>query len=199
MKYRNFYAIIVWSAALLVAACGDTTKPTFLSTDVTGAEFGRDFRLSDHTGKIRTLADFRGKAIVVFFGYTRCPDICPATLAELAAALQKLGKDAARVQVLFVTVDPERDNPERLAQYLSAFSPAFLGLHGDPQATKDIASEFKIVYQQQMGGSPDHHTMDHSSGTYIFDPKGRLRLYASNGTGRDAFAQDIAELLRTSG
>ena len=199
MRYHNFYAIIIWSAALLVAACGNTSKPTFLSTDITGAEFGRDFKLADHTGKIRTLADFRGKAIVLFFGYTHCPDICPATMGELAAAMQKLGKDAARVQVLFVTVDPERDTPERLAQYLSAFSPAFLGLHGDSQATKDIANEFKIVYQKQVGESPDHHTMDHSAGTYIFDPKGKLRLYVSNGAGRDAFAHDIAELLRTSG
>ncbi|MEO7560835.1 MAG: SCO family protein [Nitrosospira sp.] len=199
MRYHNFYAIIIWSAVLLVAACSNTSKPTFLSTDITGAEFGRDFELADHTGKVRALADFRGKAIVLFFGYTHCPDICPATMGELAAAMQKLGKDAARVQVLFVTVDPESDTPERLAQYLSAFSPAFLGLHGDSQATKDIANKFKIVYQKQVGDSPDHHTMDHSAGTYIFDPKGKLRLYVSNGAGRDAFAHDIAELLRTSG
>lgn len=198
MRYRTFYAVIVWSAALAMAACGNTAKPTFLATDITGAQFGKDFKLTDHTGKSRTLADFKGKAVVLFFGYTHCPDICPATMGEIAAALQKLDKDAARVQVLFVTVDPERDTPERLAQYLSAFSPAFLGLYGDPQSTRDIASEFKIVYQKQMMNSPDHHTMDHSSGTYIFDPKGKLRLYVSNGAGRDVFARDIAELLRTS-
>lgn len=198
MKYHNFYAIIIWSAVLLVAACGNTSKPTFLSTDITGAQFGKDFKLADHTGKSRTLADFKGKAVVLFFGYTHCPDICPATMGEIAAALQKLDKDAARVQVLFVTVDPERDTPERLAQYLSAFSPAFLGLYGDLQSTRDITSEFKIVYQKQMMNSPDHHTMDHSSGTYIFDPKGKLRLYVSNGAGRDVFTRDIAELLRTS-
>ncbi|ARO86610.1 SCO family protein [Nitrosospira lacus] len=181
-----------------MAACGNTAKPTFLATDITGAEFGKDFKLTDHMGKSRTLADFKGKAVVLFFGYTHCPDICPTTMGEVAAALQKLGKDATRVQVLFVTVDPERDTPERLAQYLSAFGPAFLGLHGDPQSTKNIASEFKVVYQKQMGNSPNHHTMDHSSGTYIFDPKGKLRLYISNGAGRDVFAHDIVELLRTS-
>lgn len=198
MRSRTFYAIIIWSAVLAMAACGNIAKPTFLATDVTGAKFGKDFKLADHKGTSRTLADFKGKAVVLFFGYTHCPDICPATMGEIVAALQKLGKDAARVQVLFVTVDPERDTPERLAQYLSAFSPAFLGLHGDLQTTKDIAGEFKVVYQKQMGDRPDHHTMDHSSGTYIFDPKGRLRLYVSNGAGRDVFAHDITELLRTS-
>ena len=122
-------------------------------------------------------------------------------MGELAAALQKLGKDAARVQVLFVTVDPERDTPALLKRYLSAFNPTFLGLFGDAQATRDIANEFKVVYQKQMqmGKLADHHTMDHSSGTYIFDPKGKIRLYVSNGAGADVFAQDIAELLRTSG
>ncbi|SCY56655.1 SCO family protein [Nitrosospira sp. Nsp13] len=198
MRYRALYAAIVWSAVLVLAACGNTAKPTFLATDITGAEFGKDFKLTDHTGKSRTLADFKGKAVVLFFGYTHCPDICPATMGEIAAALQKLDKDAARVQVLFVTVDPERDTPEQLAQYLSAFSPAFLGLYGDPQSTRDIASEFKIVYQKQMSNSADHHTMDHSSGAYIFDPRGKLRLYVSNGAGRDVFAHDIVELLRTS-
>ncbi len=199
MRHRGFYAAVVWSAVLFLAGCGNTIKPTFISTDITGAEFGRDFKLTDHTGKIRSLGDFKGKAIALFFGYTHCPDICPATMGELAAAMQKLGKDAARVQVLFVTVDPERDTPALLKEYLSAFNPTFLGLSGDAQATKDIANEFKVVYQKQMGKSADHHTMDHSAGTYIFDPKGRIRLYVSNGAGGAVFAQDLAELLRTSG
>jgi protein SCO1/2 len=199
MRHRSFYAAVVWSAVLFLAGCGNTIKPTFISTDITGAEFGRDFKLTDHTGEIRSLGDFKGKAIALFFGYTHCPDICPATMGELAAAMQKLGKDAARVQVLFVTVDPERDTPALLKEYLSAFHPTFLGLSGDAQATKDIANEFKVVYQKQMGKSADHHTMDHSAGTYIFDPKGRIRLYVSNGAGGAVFAQDLAELLRTSG
>ena len=199
MRHRSFCAAVMWSAMLFLAGCGNTVKPTFISTDITGAEFGRGFKLADHTGEIRSLGDFKGKAIVLFFGYTHCPDICPATMGELAAAMQKLGKDAARVQVLFVTVDPERDTPALLKEYLSAFNPTFLGLSGDALATKAIANEFKIVYQKQMGTSADHHTMDHSAGSYIFDTKGRLRLYVSNGADRNVFAQDIAELLRTSG
>ena len=197
--YRHYCAVAAWVALLILAACGNTAKPTFLSTDITGATFGKEFKLTDHTGVTRTLADFKGKAVVLFFGYTHCPDICPATMAELASTMQKLGKDAARVQVLFVTVDPERDTPDTLKQYLSAFNPTFLGLYGDTQATKDIAAEFKIVYQKQAGTVPDHHTMDHSSGIYIFDPKGQLRLYASgSGHGGDILARDIEELLRTT-
>ena len=199
MRHRSFCAAVIWSAMLFLAGCSNTVKPTFISTDITGAEFGRGFKLADHTGEIRSLGDFKGKAVVLFFGYTHCPDICPATMGELAAAMQKLGKDAARVQVLFVTVDPERDTPALLQEYLSAFNPTFFGLSGDAQATKDIASEFKVVYQKQMGASADHHTMDHSAGSYIFDTKGKLRLYVSNGAGGNVFAQDIAELLRTSG
>lgn len=200
MRHPGLWALVVWSAVVIcLGGCGNTAKPTFLSTDITGANFGSDFKLTDHTGEIRSLADFRGKAIVLFFGYTHCPDMCPATMGELAVAMQKLGKDAARVQVLFVTVDPERDTPAQLEQYLSAFNPAFLGLSGDAQTTKDIANEFKVVYQKQAGQSLGHHAMDHSTGTYIFDTKGRIRLYANNGTGSDVFAQDIAELLRTSG
>lgn len=199
MRHRSFYAAVVWTVVLFLAGCGNIVKPTFISTDITGAEFGRDFKLADHTGEIRSLGDFKGKAIVLFFGYTHCPDICPATLGELAAAMQKLGKDAARVQVLFVTVDPERDTPALLKEYLSTFNPTFLGLSGDAQATRDITNEFKVVYHKQMGKSADHHTMDHSAGSYIFDTKGKLRLYVSNGAGGNVFAQDIAELLRTSG
>ncbi|MDE2366654.1 MAG: SCO family protein, partial [Betaproteobacteria bacterium] len=170
-----------WAAIFVLAACGNATKPTFNSTDITGATFGRELKLTDHTGVPRTLADFKGKAVILFFGYTHCPDICPATMAELAGAMKKLGRDAERVQVLFVTVDPERDTPETLKQYLSAFDPAFLGLYGDAQATKDIVGEFKAVYQKQAGTSADTHTVEHSAGIYIFDTKGQLRLYASGG------------------
>jgi protein SCO1 len=180
--------------ALVVAACGPTA-PKFLGSDVTGAGFGHDFRLTDHTGKPRTLADFRGKVVVIFFGYTQCPDACPTTLSELAAALQKLGPDAARVQVLFVTVDPERDTPDLLSHYVPAFNPSFLGLRGDAQATADAAKEFKVIYQKQPGATPGSYSMDHSAGTFIFDPQGRLRVYVSYGQGPEVFAHDIGELL----
>jgi protein SCO1/2 len=198
-RYQYYCAVAAWAAMLALAACSNTAKPTFLSTDITGVTFGREFQLTDHNGASRTLADFKGKAIVLFFGYTHCPDICPATMAEIASAMQKLGKDAARVQVLFVTVDPEHDTPEALKQYLSMFNPSFLGLHGDIETTQKIADEFKIVYQKRVGDSLDHHTVDHSAGVYVFDTKGQLRLYA-NGSGNtgDILAHDIAELLRTA-
>jgi protein SCO1/2 len=198
-RYQYYCAVAAWVAMLALAACGNTAKPTFLSTDITGVTFGREFQLTDYNGTARTLADFKGKAIVLFFGYTHCPDICPATMAEIASAMQKLGSDAARVQVLFVTVDPERDTPEALKQYLSTFNPSFLGLHGDAETTQKTADEFKTIYQKRVGDSPDHHTVDHSAGVYIFDTKGQLRLYA-NGSGNtgDILARDIAELLRTA-
>jgi protein SCO1 len=181
--------------ALLVASCGPD-RARFQSSDVTGVAFGRDFKLTDHKGQVRTLADFRGKVVVMFFGYTQCPDVCPTTLSDLAAALQKLGADAGRVQVLFVTVDPERDTPELLAQYVPAFNPTFLGLSGDAAATAAAAREFKVLYQKQPGATPGSYTMDHTAGTFIFDPQGRLRLFVSHGQGADIFAHDIRELLR---
>lgn len=182
------------AACALLAACA----PKFQSSDITGAAFGRDFRLNDATGKPRTLADYRGKAVVIFFGYTNCPDFCPTTLAQLAEAMKQLGPDADRVQVLFVTVDPERDTPDLLSKYVPAFDPRFIGLYGDAAATERTAKEFKIVYQKQPGPTPGTYTMDHSAGTYIFDPQGRLRLYVSYGQGPDVFAHDLRELLKAS-
>jgi protein SCO1/2 len=180
--------------AVGIAAC-DPALPKFQGSDVTGASFGRDFRLTDPEGHQRTLADFRGKVVVMFFGYTQCPDACPTTLSELAAAMQSLGPDAARVQVLFVTVDPERDTAELLAQYVPAFNPSFLGLRGDAQATAEVAREFKVLYQKQPGTTPGSYSMDHSAGTFIFDPDGRLRVYVSYGQGPKVFAHDIGALL----
>jgi protein SCO1/2 len=191
----GLFALLVGST--LIAGC-TPDGPKFQSSDVTGATFGRDFNLIDATGKPRTLADYRGKAVVIFFGYTQCPDVCPTTLAELAEVMKKLGPDADRVQVLFVTVDPERDTRELLAQYVPAFDPRFMGLYGDAAATARTAKEFKIIYQKQPGATPGSYTMDHSAGTYIFDPQGRLRLYVSYGQGPEVFAHDLRELLRTA-
>ena len=181
-------------AALLVA-CNESAKaPRFELTDITGASFGKELNLTDFDGKVRTLADFRGKVVTVFFGYTHCPDVCPTTLAEMAQVLRELGPDAARVQVVFVTVDPERDTAEVLKQYVPAFHPAFLGLRGDAEATARVAKEFKVFYQKHPlkdGG----YSMDHSAGTYVFDGEGRLRLFAPYGKAGAAILHDIRMLL----
>jgi len=190
-------ALVLAAVVLALAGCGPGT-PQFRSSDVTGSAFGRDFALTDHAGKPRTLADFRGKVVVLFFGYAQCPDVCPTTLAALAEAMRQLGPDAAKVQVLFVTVDPERDTRELMSSYVTAFDRSFLGLSGDAEATARTAKEFKILYQKQPGKTPESYTVDHSAGTFIFDPQGRLRLYVGHGQGPDVFAHDIRELLRTS-
>jgi len=135
---------------------------------------------------------------VVFFGYTQCPDVCPTTLSTLAETMKLLGPDADRVQVIFITVDPERDSPALLAEYVPAFDKRFLGLSGNAEATERVAKEFKVIYQKQPGATPTTYTMDHSAGVFLFDPQGRLRLYARNGQGPDAFAHDLRELLRAS-
>ncbi|HMJ49755.1 MAG TPA: SCO family protein [Burkholderiales bacterium] len=180
----------------LLAGCDTKSKiEAFQSTDITGANFGRDFHLTDHNGKSRSLADFKGKVVVLFFGYIHCPDVCPATLAELAMMMKDLSEDARKVQVLFVTVDPERDTPQLLAKYVPSFYPSFLGLYGDAEATSATAKEFKVVYQKIAGDSPGNYTMDHSAGTYIFDQQGRLRLFVSYGQGPTVFLHDIKILL----
>ena len=184
-------------AAFTLAGCGGS-RPSFKNTDVTGADYGKDFALTDHTGKARTLADFRGKVVVMFFGYTRCPDVCPTTLAELKAVKNQLGEDGKRLQVLFVTVDPERDTQELLANYVPAFDPSFLGLHGDLAATARVAKDFRVFYQKSPGKTPDSYTVDHTAGSYVFDPLGRLRLFVRHGNAA-SLASDIRTLLNASG
>ena len=188
-------AILLVARMLALAGCSPD-GPRFKASDVTGAALGRDFALTDHTGKPRTLADFRGKVVVLFFGYTQCPDVCPTTLSTLAEAMRRLGPDAARVQVLFVTIDPQRDTAELLSHYVSALHPSFLGLWGDADATARTAQEFKILYQKQPGRTPETYTMDHSAGSFVFDVEGRLRLYVGHGQDAEFFAHDIRELLR---
>ena len=177
-------------------ACG-SSGPSFLNTDVTGADYGKELSLTDHTGKPRTLAEFRGKIVVVFFGYTRCPDVCPTTLSEMKMILDKLGEDRKKIQVLFVTIDPERDTPELLAKYVPAFDPSFLGLYGDEAATIKAAKEFKVFFQKVPGKTPDSYTMDHTAASYIIDTQGRLRLFARYGQ-PDSIATDLQTLLSTS-
>jgi protein SCO1/2 len=193
-RLQRFSAAL--AALVLVAACsGQPEAPSFKLTDVTGASFGREFALTDHNGQRRTLADFKGKVVTVFFGFTHCPDVCPTTLGEMAVVMKELGKDADRLQVLFVTVDPERDTAEVLKRYAPAFHPSFLGLSGSADDIARTAKEFKIIYQKQKlpnGG----YSMDHSAGTYIFDGEGRLRLFAQYGIGAPALLHDIRQLLK---
>ena len=167
----RFSSIIIFSLALLAGCEG---QPKFKSTDITGADYGKTLELTDHNGKPRHLQDFRGKAVVLFFGFTRCPDVCPTTLADTAQALKTLGPLADRVQVLMVTVDPERDKPDVLKSYVTAFNPGFLGLYGDEDATRRAAKEFKVYFEKRKEG--DDYTMDHSGQSYVLDPQGRLRL-----------------------
>ena len=184
-------------ALAALAACG-ARGPSFQGSDVTGSSFGRAFTLTDPAGRTRTLADYQGKAVALFFGYTQCPDVCPTTLAALAGAMKLLGPDADRVQVLFVTVDPARDTPQLLATYVPAFDPRFVGLRGDDAATERTAREFKVIYQKVPGTAPDRYTMDHSAGTFLFDPKGRLRVYEGNAVSAEVFAHDLRALLGES-
>lgn len=181
-------------AAALIAGCGPS-GPKFQNTDITGANFARELSLTDHTGKSRTLADFRGKVVVVFFGYVGCPDVCPTTLAELKSVVGQLGDEGRRVQVLFITVDPERDTRELLAQYVPVFNADFLGLYGDAEQTARTAKEFKVYYKKVPGSRPDNYSMDHTAGSYVFDPSGRIRLLVGH-TQAGALAADIRTLLK---
>jgi len=184
-----------FAALLFLAACGDGA-PKFKSADITGAEYGRTLELTDHAGRPRRLEDFRGKAVVLFFGFTHCPDVCPTTLADTAQALKLLGEDAQRVQVLMVTVDPERDTPEALAKYVTAFDPRFLGLRGDLPATQRAAKEFKIYFEKRKSG--DGYSVDHSGQSYVIDPQGRLRLLVRPERIAEDLAPDLRTLLRAS-
>lgn len=182
---------------LVLEGCGQQ-PPSFTNLDITGnTQFGKDFSLPDSGGTMRSLADYKGKVVVLLFGYTHCPDVCPTTLAELSQALQQLGPDAAkRVQVLFVTVDPERDSAELLGQYVSAFNPTFVGLHpANDDQLKQIARDFRVYYAKVPGSSPDNYTMDHTAASYVFDPSGKLRLFARDGQGVTPWVHDLKILL----
>jgi protein SCO1/2 len=187
----HYFLRLFWSITICSFIAGCDGRPQFRSTDITGAPYGHTLELTDHTGKPRRLEDFRGKAVVLFFGFTHCPDICPTTLADIAGAVKSLGPDAERVQVVMVSVDPERDTPEALAKYVTAFDPRFLGLRGDLAATKKAASEFKIYFEKRKAG--ESYTVDHSGQSYVIDPQGRLRLLVRH----DRIGQDLAPDLRT--
>jgi protein SCO1 len=178
-----------------MAGCTEA-KPQFKAIDLTGADYAKDFQLTDHNGQVRSLQDFKGKVVVIFFGYTQCPDVCPTTMAELAEAKKLLGADGAKVQGLFVTVDPERDTPEVLKAYMANFDPSFLALRGTPEQLAAAGKEFKLYYKKVDGKTPTSYTMDHSAASYVFDTQGRVRLYARYGAGPQALASDLALLLK---
>jgi protein SCO1/2 len=188
---RWFVALII--ALGLLAGCA---PDKFRATDITGADFARSLDLMGHDGKRHTLADFKGKVILVFFGYTQCPDVCPTTLAHFAAVAKELGPEADDMQVLFVTVDPERDTPELLARYVPAFDPRFLGLYGDAEATARTAKEFKVLYQKQPGKTEQSYTIDHSAGTYVFDKAGRVRLFLRHEMPVEDVVHDLRILMK---
>jgi protein SCO1 len=190
---RSFF---IAAMAMILVAC--SPKPEFKNIDITGSTaFGKDFSLLDPDGNTRTLADFKGKVVVMFFGYTQCPDICPTTLTEMQQVMTLLGPQSDKVQVLFVTVDPERDTAAILKQYVPSFDPRFLGLRpADEAALEKVAKDFKIYYKKVPGKSPGSYTMDHTAGSYAFDPEGRLRLYIKHAQGPETLAHDLKELMK---
>lgn len=186
--------LLLFLAAAILAGC--SPKPvSFNATDITGGSFDPAFELTDHTGAKRSLADFRGKVVTVFFGFTQCPDVCPGTLIEMKEVMALLGDDADRVQALFITVDPERDTQEVLAAYVPAFDSRFLGLYGDAAATAKVARGYRVFYEKVPGSSPDNYQINHTAASYVIDPQGELRLFVKHGEGAEALAQDIRQLL----
>ncbi|QWD63948.1 SCO family protein [Polynucleobacter sp. MWH-UH2A] len=196
MNISKLRRLLIAALAILLVAC--SPKPEFKNIDITGSTaFGKDFSLQDPDGNVRSLADFKGKVVVMFFGYTQCPDICPTTLTEMQQVMTLLGPQSDKVQVLFVTVDPERDTAAILKQYVPSFDPRFLGLRpADEAALEKVAKDFKIYYKKVPGKSPGSYTMDHAAGSYAFDPQGRLRLYIKHAQGPETLAHDLKELMK---
>jgi len=195
--------LILSAAALLLAGCngkpaGAGPKAGFNAVDITGAEYANALDLPDVDGRMRHLSDFKGKVTVVFFGYTQCPDVCPTTMVELAQVKKALGADGNRLQGVFVTVDPERDTPELLKAYVANFDPTFVALRGTPEQTKAAAKNFKIFYSKAPGPTAGSYTVDHTAGSFVFDPQGRVRLFARYGAGADALQADLKALLDES-
>jgi protein SCO1/2 len=183
------------AAAGLLAACGQG-KPQFSSIDLTGADYAKDFQLPDQDGKVRSLKDFQGKLVVLFFGYTQCPDVCPTTMTELAQVKKELGADGDKLQVLFVTVDPERDTQQVLKGYMANFDSSFIALRGSPEQLAAMAKDFKVFYKKTEGKTPTSYGMDHSAASYVYDTKGQLRLYTRYGSGTQALVSDLKLLLK---
>lgn len=191
-------SLFVLGATAGLMACTDS-KPKFAAVDITGADYAKDFQLTDHNGQQRSIQDFKGKVVVVFFGYTQCPDVCPTSMAELAQVKKQLGADGDKLQGLFISVDPERDTPEVLKAYMTNFDPTFLALTAPPDKLAAVAKDFKVYYKKVDGKTATSYTMDHSAGSYVYDTQGRLRLYARYGSGAQALATDIQQLIKQTG
>jgi protein SCO1/2 len=200
MNKRNALKKMAASATVLLGVtelvgCSEK-KPSFSGIDLTGADYAKDFALTDHNGKERSLKDFAGKVVVIFFGYVQCPDVCPTSMAELAEVKKQLGKNGDRLQGLFVTLDPERDKPEVLKAYMEAFDPTFLALYTTPEKLQILAKDYKVYYKKVEGKTPTSYTMDHTAGSYVYDTQGHLRLFTRYGSGAAALTGDINLLLQ---
>ena len=192
---RGGLAVWALGLAMALAGCDRSPAPSFKAIDITGADYARELSLTDPDGKRRSLAEFKGRVVVVFFGFTQCPDVCPTTLVELATVKKQLGADGDRVQGIFVTVDPERDTPELLKAYVDNFGAGFVALRGTPEETLTTAKHFKVFFAKVPGKTEGSYTVDHTAGSYVFDPQGRVRLFTRHGTGPEALAQDVKLLL----
>ena len=193
----NMLIKLLTSLALVLSlgACNEQ-KMSFHGVDITGADYAKNLNLTDQNGQARTLKDFAGKVVVVFFGYTQCPDVCPTTMQELTEVKRLLGPDGDKLQAVFVTVDPERDTPELLKAYVENFDPSFVALRPTVEQLPAVAKEFKIYYKRVEGKTPTSYTMDHSAGSYTFDPQGRIRLFNRYGSGAKVLAEDFKWLLK---
>ncbi len=189
------YCAILTSATSLFVAC-QPNSPSFTAIDITGADYARDFALTDHNGQARTLKDFQGKVVMMFFGYTQCPDVCPTSMVEMAEIRKLLGKDGERVQGLFVTLDPGRDKPAMLKEYMANFDPTFLALYATAEKTAGLAKDYKVYFKKVDGPTPTSYTMDHTAGSYVYDTNGKLRLFTRYGTKPELTVEDIRQLLR---
>ena len=193
---KSIAACAVFAGAVAIFTACNPQQPVFASVDVTGAEYAKGFELTDHNGQVRHLSDFAGKVVVLFFGYTQCPDVCPTTMAELVEVKKALGKDGERLQGLFITVDPERDTPELLKAYMANFDPSFVALRTTPDKLTVLAKDYKIYFKKVEGKTPTSYSMDHSAGSYVYDTQGRLRLFTRYGSGPKPLTEDIRQLLQ---
>ena len=194
MTKRSLWLTLSLVVVLGLSACSQD-KPAFRGVDITGADYAQGWSLSDQDGQVRTLKDFSGKVVVVFFGFTQCPDVCPTALQEIAEAKQLLGADGGKLQGIFITIDPERDTPELLKAYVANFGSDFVALRPSPEQLPKVTKDFKIYYKKVEGKTPTSYSMDHSAGSFTFDPQGRIRLYNRHASGAAALAADARILL----